>query len=207
MVRTFGKDYSVKWTGSGNITANTGEYTFGLKFELAGIDHFKDYDMTSSYECYIVTQSNRKDWSWMTKHIGVVYPPGSSVGYDCYKQIQGNFIQLWAVRQGNSWDGPVNVQAIVKYWADNSGTSLNYDSWYYQGVFICAETLSSQGWIRIENIDIPAIGIAGTGNFIPAASQVRWSETGRRERIGLDGRRTARKHVKVHVPRMSLTLP
>ena len=108
--------------------------------------------MTSSYECYIVTQSNRKDWSWMTKHIGVVYPPGSPVGYDCYKQIQGNFIQLWAVRQGSSWDGPVNVQAIVKYWADNSGTSLNYDTWYYQGVFICAETLSSQGWIRIENI-------------------------------------------------------
>jgi hypothetical protein len=155
-VSSLAENYSVSWTGSGDVTPNGGDYTFGLKFELAAMDHWQDYDMTSSYECYIVTQTSRTDWSWMTRYVGTVYPPGSPVGYDCYMQVQGSFVQLWAVRQQNSWNGPVNLQAIIKYWADNSGTSLDYDTWYYQGVSICAETFGSQGWIRIENVTIPS---------------------------------------------------
>lgn len=147
LVSSFGKDYSLKWTGSGDITPNGGEYTFGLKFELAGIDHWRFYDMTSSYECYIVTQTNRKDWTWMTQHIGVVYHPGSPVGYDCNRQIQG--------------------------------------------IFICAETFSSKGWIRIENIDIPDITTSGTNSVLSIVSQARQRESGKSERISLDVRRKA----------------
>ena len=142
----------------------------------------------------------------MTKHIGVVYPPGSPVGYDCYRQVQGNFIQLWAVRQGNSWDGPVNIQVIIKFWADHSGTSLKYDSWYYQGVFICAETFNSQGWIRIENIDIPNMGSAGTSNIISVVRSAGTARAGKAEFIGMDGRISAQKKSEARVPRRRITL-
>ena len=166
-VSSLARNYSIDWTGSGEIESFGSCYTFGLKFELTALDQWKDYDWTTSYECYIVTHTSRTDWSGNRQypfiHIGTVYPPGSPVGYDCYKAHYQPFWQLWAVRRGNTWDGPVNVQAIIRYWAEHSGTSLNYDSWHYNGNSICVETNESSGCFKVRNIDIPNISVPGRG--------------------------------------------
>jgi hypothetical protein len=77
-------NYSVGWTGNGIITPNDSSYTFGLKFNLANINGWKDYDMTTSYECYIVTHSNKAIDKRDGVKIGTVMTPGDPVPYDCY---------------------------------------------------------------------------------------------------------------------------
>ena len=152
------ENYNVQWNGTGVIIPNGSKYTFGLKFNLADAPGWKNYDLTSSYEAYIVTHTNHT-----TKHgrfMGTVYPPGDPVGYDCYewKVDFGEFKQLYAWRRENTWSGPVNVQAILKFWSDKSGTSLNMKTWYMStGMSIAAETFDSSGAFRLENIRIPAL--------------------------------------------------
>src|SRR5688572_660945 len=57
------QNYNVQWNGTGIIIPNGSSYTFGLKFNLAAAKAdgtspgWKDYDMTTSYEAYIVTRT------------------------------------------------------------------------------------------------------------------------------------------------------
>ena len=159
-------NYNVQWTGTGSIVPNGSSYTFGLKFNLTAADSYKEYDMTSSYECYIVTQTNKPADKREGKFMGTVYPPGDPVGYDCYvfdaywggknNGSDGKFKQLWAWRKQNTWSGPVNVQAILKFWSDKSGTSFNIKTWYLPtGLSIAPETFDTSGSFRLSNIKIP----------------------------------------------------
>jgi hypothetical protein len=160
-------NYSVGWTGNGIITAKKDDfYTFGLKFNLANINGWKDYDMTTSYECYIVTHSNKPIDKRDGVKIGTVKTPGEPVPYDCYvfdgywgnkaNGSDGKFKQLYAWRQENSWSGPVNVQAILKFWEEKSGTSFKISTWYIpSGISIAPETFGTSGTFRLENIRIP----------------------------------------------------
>jgi predicted ester cyclase len=100
---------------------------------LADAPGWKDYDMTTSYEAYIVTHTN-KVAAKAGKFIGTVTTPGDPVPYDCYVTTAEwrtpSFIQLYAFRKENTWSGPVNVQAILKFWEEKSGTSLKMNTWY-----------------------------------------------------------------------------
>jgi hypothetical protein len=154
-------NYNVRWTGTGSVNPNGSSYTFGLKFNLADINGWKDYDMTTSYEAYIITHTNKTTRDG--RYMGTVYPPGDPVGYDCYVYDaywgsvgDGKFKQLWAWRRQNTWSGPVNVQAIMKHWEQYSQTSFNMNTWYVTGGFqIMIETFDTAGSFRVENIRIP----------------------------------------------------
>lgn len=159
-------NYSVGWNGNGIITPHGSTYTFGLKFNLANINGWKDYDMRTSYEAYIVTHSNKPEAKRDGVKFGTVYPPGDPVGYDCYvfdaywggknNGSEGKFKQLWAWRRQNTWSGPVNVQAILKFWEQKSGTSFKINTWFIpSGISIAAETFDTSGTFRLENIQIP----------------------------------------------------
>lgn len=165
-------NYSVGWTGNGIITPNNSNYTFGLKFNLAAVNPdgtapgWKNYDMTTSYEAYIVTHTNKTIDKRDGVKFGTVYPPGDPVGYDCYvadaywgeknNGSNGKFVQLWAWRRKNTWSGPVNVQAILKFWEQKSGTSFKINTWYMpSGISIGAESFDTYGTFRLENIRIP----------------------------------------------------
>jgi len=152
-------NYNVQWTGSGSVTSYGSNYTFGLKFNSFNTVGWVDYDKTISFECYIITHSN-KATSVKGRFIGTVYPEGDPVGYDCYVydadwQPHGEFIQLWAFRRENTWSGPVNVQAILKFWSENSGTNFNKLTWKVGDMSIMIETFDTAGTFRIENIQIP----------------------------------------------------
>lgn len=152
------QNYNVQWTGTGSITPNNSTYTFGLKFNLADENTWKDYDMTTSYEAYIITHSNKTIAQRDGTFIGTVYPTGDPVGYDCYEYTAywGPFKQLWAWRRENTWSGPVNVQTILKYWSDNSGTSFDVDTWYVaSGFSIMTETFDTAGTFQVDNVQIP----------------------------------------------------
>jgi hypothetical protein len=166
-------NYNVQWNGTGIIIPNGSSYTFGLKFNLAAAKAdgtspgWKDYDMTTSYEAYIVTHTN-KVAAENRKFIGTVTTPGDPVPYDCYvaegywgskaNGSDGKFIQLYAFRKENTWNGPVNVQAILKFWAEKSGTSLKMSTWYMStGITIAPETFDTAGAFQLENIRIPAL--------------------------------------------------
>jgi hypothetical protein len=161
------QNYNVQWNGTGIIIPNGSTYTFGLKFNLADAPGWKDYDMTTSYEAYIVTHTN-KVAAKAGKFIGTVTTPGDPVPYDCYvaegywgnkaNGSDGKFIQLYAFRKENTWSGPVNVQAILKFWEEKSGTSLKMSTWYMStGMTIAPETFDTAGAFRLENIRIPAL--------------------------------------------------
>lgn len=167
------RNYNVQWNGTGIIIPNGSSYTFGLKFNLAAAKAdgtspgWKDYDMTTSYEAYIVTHTN-KVAAKTGRFIGKVTTPGDPVPYDCYvaegywgskaNGADGKFIQLYAFRKENAWSGPVNVQAILKFWAEKGGTSLKMDTWYMStGITIAPETFDTAGSFRLENIRIPAL--------------------------------------------------
>ena len=159
-INTMVKNWNVQWNGTGNIQGNGTTYTFGLKFNTANINAYKDYDMTTAYECYIITNTNATSHADKT-YIGDVYPDGDPVGYTLYKYVatwsSPYFIQLWAYRKQNTFSGPVNVQAIVKAWSDKSGTSFNYDTWYMPtGISIMNECFGSSGRFDLTNIQIPA---------------------------------------------------
>jgi hypothetical protein len=151
---------TLQWLGTGSITPNNSSYTFGLKFNLADAPGWKDYDMTTSYEAYIVTHTNKT--SKEGRFIGTVYPPGDPVGYDCYVNTATwrtpSFIQLYAFRRANTWSGPVNVQAILKFWEDKGGTSFKTSTWYMStGMSIGSETFDTAGTFRLDKIQIPAL--------------------------------------------------
>ena len=159
-------NYNAQWTGTGSIVPNGSSYTFGLKFNLTAADSYKDYDRNSSYECYIVTQTNKPAAKRDGRFMGTVYPLGDPVGYDCYvfdaywggknNGSDGKFKQLWAWRKQNTWSGPVNVQAILKFWSDKSQTSFNVKTWYLPtGLSIAPETFDTSGSFRLDNIRIP----------------------------------------------------
>jgi hypothetical protein len=161
------QNYNVQWNGTGIIIPNGSTYTFGLKFNLADAPGWKDYDMTTSYEAYIVTHTN-KVAAKAGKFIGTVTTPGDPVPYDCYvaegywgnkaNGSDGKFIQLYAFRKENTWSGPVNVQAILKFWEEKSGTSFKMSTWYMStGMTIAPETFDTAGAFRLENIRIPAL--------------------------------------------------
>ena len=169
LLSTMATNYNIQWNGTGSITPNNSTYTFGLKFNLAApkADGTSPgwpgyYDLTSSYECYIVTHTNKptREGRWM----GTFTPPGETVPYDCYEwttDFGGGFKQLYAYRQQNTWNGPVNMQAIVKYWADYSQTSLNYNTWYLNtGLSIAAETFDTAGNFQLNNVRIPDLNTA-----------------------------------------------
>ena len=166
-------NYNVQWNGTGNIIPNNSSYTFGLKFNLAAAKAdgtspgWKEYDMTTSYEAYIVTHTNKVPGE-NRKFIGTVTTPGDPVPYDCYTAEgywstkdngdNGRFIQLYAFRKENTWNGPVNVHAILKFWAEKSGTSLKMSNWHMStGIQIAPETFDTAGSFRLENIRIPAL--------------------------------------------------
>ena len=156
------KNYNVQWNGTGIIIPNGSRYTFGLKFNLADAPGWKDYDMTTSYEAYIVTHTNKTAAQRSGKFIGTVTTPGDPVPYDCYVTTAEwrtpSFIQLYAFRKENTWSGPVNVQAILKFWEEKSGTSLKMSTWYMStGMTIAPETFDTAGAFRLENIRIPAL--------------------------------------------------
>jgi hypothetical protein len=160
-INTMVKNWNVQWNGTGDIKGNGTTYTFGLKFNAANFNGYHDYTMTDSYECYIVTNTNKTagqlDGTWFAD----VYPEGDPVGYQLRKAKvnwgNGDFIQLWAFRKQNTFSGPVNVQAIVKAWSDKSGTSFNYDTWYIPGgVSIMNECFGSSGRFDLTNIQIPS---------------------------------------------------
>lgn len=153
------ENYNVQWSGTGMIIPNGSTYTFGLKFNLADAPGWKDYDMTTSYEAYIVTHTN-KDVAKTGKFIGTVTTPGDPVPYDCYVATaewrEPHFIQLYAFRKEHTWNGPVNVQAILKFWEEKSGTSFKMSTWYMAtGLTIAPETFDTAGTFRLENIQIP----------------------------------------------------
>ena len=83
------QNYNVQWNGTGIIIPNGSSYTFGLKFNLAAAKAdgtspgWKDYDMTTSYEAYIVTHTNKVP-AENRKFIGTVTTPSDPVPYDCY---------------------------------------------------------------------------------------------------------------------------
>ena len=159
-------NYNTQWTGTGSIVPNGSSYTFGLKFNLTAADSYKDYDMNSSYECYIVTQTNKPAAKRDGKFMGTVLTPGDPVPYDCYEYTgywsaknngaDGHFKQLWAYRKQNTWSGPVNVQAILKFWSEKSRTSFNVKTWYLPtGLSIAPETFDTAGSFRLDNLRIP----------------------------------------------------
>ena len=154
-------NYTVAWDGTGSVTPNGSTYVFGLKFNLANEYTWKDYDMNTSYEAYIVTHTNKTTAQRDGRYMGTVYPPGDSVGYDCYEYTAywgatGNFKQLYAWRRQNTWSGPVNVQAILQFWQDNSETSFDINTWYVPAGFsIMAETFDTAGNFLVYNVDIP----------------------------------------------------
>ena len=165
------ENYNVQWNGTGIIIPNNSSYTFGLKFNLAAAKAdgtspgWKEYDMTTSYEAYIVTHTN-KVAEENRKFIGTVTTPGDPVPYDCYTAegywgdkangSDGKFIQLYAFRKENTWNGPVNVQAILKFWEEKSGTSFKMSTWHMStGITIAPETFDTAGAFRLENIRIP----------------------------------------------------
>ncbi len=159
-INTMVKNWNVQWNGTGDIKGNGTTYTFGLKFNAANFNGYHDYTMTDSYECYIVTNTNKTagqlDGVWFAD----VYPEGDPVGYQLRKAKvnwgNGDFIQLWAFRKQNTYSGPVNVQAIVKAWSDKSGSSFNYDTWFMPGgVSIMNECFGSSGRFDLTNIQIP----------------------------------------------------
>jgi hypothetical protein len=155
------KNWNVQWDGTGNIQGNGTTYTFGLKFNAANFNGYKDYNMTESYECYIITSTNKTasqlDGTWFAD----VYPEGDPVGYQLRKAKvnwgNGDFIQLWAFRKQYSFSGPVNVQAILQAWSDKSGTSFKTDTWYMPGgVSIMNECFGTSGRFDLTNIQIPS---------------------------------------------------
>jgi len=169
-------NYTIQWTGNGDIMPNGSHYTFGLKFNTADFDGYRDYDLTTSYECYIITHTNKTTREG--RFMGTVYPEGDPVGYDCYEftanwHPHGEFKQLWAWRRENTWSGPVNVQAILKFWSDNSGTSFNINEWFINGGFsIMVETFDTSGSFMVENIQIPDLTtlLPAVKNKVPVAT-------------------------------------
>jgi hypothetical protein len=164
-------NYTINWTGNGNITSPTGSnYTFGLKFNLGVRNGWHDYNKVDSYECYIVTHTNKTlaQQQAVGKPIGTVTPPGETMAYNCYLADTGSFYQLWAFRKVNSWSGPVNVHAILKHWAEKSGTPFNMKTWRaWSGFTIAAETFDTAGNFRLENIQIPNLDASVPNTPLP----------------------------------------
>ena len=161
LIKPMVKNWNVQWDGTGNIQGNGTTYTFGLKFNAANFNGYKDYNLNESYECYIITSTNKTagqlDGSWFAD----VYPEGDPVGYQLRKAVvnwgHGDFVQLWAFRKQNTFSGPVNVQAILQAWSDKSGTSFKTDTWYIPGgVSIMNECFGSSGRFDLTNIQIPS---------------------------------------------------
>jgi hypothetical protein len=124
--------------------------------------------MTTSYEAYIVTHTNKAPDKREGKFFGTVLTPGDPVPYDCFEYTgywgaknngsDGKFKQLYAFRKENTWNGPVNVHAIMKFWEEKSGTSFKMSTWHMStGITIAPETFDTAGTFRLENINIPTL--------------------------------------------------
>ena len=197
-------NYNVQWNGTGSIVPNGSSYTFGLKFNMTAADSYKEYDLNSSYECYIVTQTNKPVDKRDGRLIGTVYPPGDPVGYDCYvaegywsakdNGSDGKFNQLWAWRKQGTWSGPVNVQAILKFWSDKSGTSFDVKTWYLPtGISIAPETFDTAGNFRLENIRIPDLN---TLLPLPASKSVKVIVDAAQKGVRVKGKVTPKRAVR-----------
>ena len=148
---TMPEDYRVSWSGSGSVTTRGSTYDFGLYFAIHPADHYVGWS-GGARECYIVTSTSRARSQFDSRmtYLGTV---GS---FKCYKHLHDNLWQLWAVRTSNSWSEDVNVQKVIKHWADSSGL-IKMSSYYLGVIGIMAEVYKTKGSYDISGISIPKL--------------------------------------------------
>jgi hypothetical protein len=155
---TIPEGYTVNWSGTGSVENRGSGYDFAVYFWIHPVNHWVG-SSGGGVECYIVQNTSRRRKIAEEKFVHL----GEVGDYKYYKQkvkIGGDkfFWQLWAVRNTDTWSGPVDVQKIIKYWADKSDGVIGMDSPHYLGhICILAEVYATKGNYTLTNIDIPSL--------------------------------------------------